>query len=125
MAEIIPDLELDICGLILLNLLSPSVVQCRFWRHVFGRVGALVRHIDLFIPQDLAAAHHNQKRREPTQRRLHNRTDEWVRKEFIVGVHLDLLLDLDCLAVNNHRQMGRLEFCDIAGRGYTLGCIGR
>lgn len=61
--------------------------------------------VNLLIAENFASADHNEERRESAERCLHDRADERMAEEVVVGVHLDLFLHLDRLAVNNDSQV--------------------
>lgn len=63
MTQVVPDLELYICRLVLFDLSSTFIIQSRLGRRIFGWVGTLMSEIYLLISEDLSATDHNEERR--------------------------------------------------------------
>ncbi len=89
MAQVVPDLQLDIGGLVTLNLRPRLVVHHRFRRQVCFRVGTLVSEIDLLVAEQLAAANHDEQGRQTPKCWLQDGTDQRVGQKLISRVNLD------------------------------------
>lgn len=79
MAQIVPHLQLDIGGMVLVDQSARPLVHQGLGRQILRRVGAFVRQVDLFVAQRLAAADHDEQRRQAAQRGLHDGADQGVR----------------------------------------------
>ncbi|KAL9063207.1 MAG: hypothetical protein Q9157_008354, partial [Trypethelium eluteriae] len=75
-AEVVPDLELDVCAFPSLDFGCDAIFGRvnRWW--IFEWISSFVGKIDLFVTQKLATSDLDQKRRQPTQGRLEYRRDE-------------------------------------------------
>ncbi len=88
MAQVVPNLQLDVGGLVALDQSPRLLVQQFLGRQVLSRVGAFMRKIDLLIAQHLATSDHDQQRGQATQCRLQDGADQRVGQKLVCGVHL-------------------------------------